>query len=85
MSNLHDVVREAVHTRWDPIGIGESAIEIGEYDSYVPALCNLLRNHASEAEVFKYLWTVETETLGLSGNREATERFAEWLRDLNVS
>lgn len=82
MPDFHDVVREAVHTKWDPIGIGESSLELGEYDSYVPGLCTLLASHPSEAEVFGYLWTVETESLGLRGNREATERFAKWLWEL---
>tara|TARA_B110000881_G_C18537337_1_gene496565 strand:+ start:675 stop:803 length:129 start_codon:yes stop_codon:yes gene_type:complete len=26
--------------------------------------------------VFDYLWTVEKESIGLKGNRKATERFA---------
>ncbi len=79
MPDLHEIVRQAVHTKWDPIGIGESALELGEYDSYVPGLCNLLTSQSSESEVFGYLWMVETESLGLSGNREATEQFAKWL------
>jgi hypothetical protein len=83
MRNLQEVVREAVHTKWDPIGIGESALELGEYDSYVPGLCNLLTSHSSETELFEYLWTVETEWIGLRGNRERTERFAKWLWELS--
>lgn len=79
MTDFHDIVREAVHTKWDPIGIGESALELGEYDSYVPGLCRLLTSRPAEAEVLEYLWTVETESIGLSGNREATEQFAKWL------
>jgi hypothetical protein len=82
MPELYEIIREAVHTRWDPIGIGESALELGEYDSYVPGLCNLLASQPSEEEVLGYLWTVETESLGLRGNREATEQFAKWLRGL---
>ncbi|VTS06491.1 hypothetical protein [Tuwongella immobilis] len=82
MADLYEVVREAVHTKWDPIGIGESALELGEYDSYVSGLCNLLRSNPSEVEVFGYLWIVETDSLGLMGNRQATEQFAKWLREL---
>lgn len=82
MEDLDDIVREAVHTKWDPIGVGESALELGEYDSYVPGLCNLLRSHPTEAEVFRDLWTIETESIGLRGNREATVRFAKWLWEL---
>lgn len=77
---LYEVVREAVHARWDPIGIGKSAPELGEYDSSVPGLCNLSVSQPSEEEVFRYLWTVETESLGLRGHRETTGQFPKWLR-----
>jgi len=82
MANLYDVVRKAVYTRWDPIGIGESSLDLGEYDSYVPGLCNLLRSRPQEAEVFGFLWIVETESMGLPGDRQETERFAKWLWEL---
>jgi hypothetical protein len=79
MSNLYETVRTAVHNDWDPIGVSTLTAEMGEYDPYVPGLCELLRKHASESEIFGYLWAVETESIGLEGNRQATERFAEWL------
>jgi hypothetical protein len=85
MSDLYETVRRAVHTDWDPIGVADLADEMGEYDSYVPGLCELLRKNASEKEVFDYLWIVETESIGLEGNREATERFAKRLCELRPS
>ncbi len=85
MSDLYDTVRRAVHSDWDPIGISNLIDQMGEYDSYVPGLCDLLDKNASEKEVFDYLWTVETESLGLQGNRKATEHFASWLCSLTPS
>ena len=85
MNDLFETVRRAVHTNWDPIGVSDLTTEMGEYDSYVPGLCELLRKHASEKEMFEYLWTVETESIGLQGNRQATERFAKGLCGLSVS
>jgi len=82
MNGLHDIVRRAVHSDWDPIGVADLTDQMGEYDAYIPGLCELLCRHASEKEVFDYLWTVETESIGLQGNREATERFAAWLCNL---
>jgi hypothetical protein len=84
MNDLLETVRRAVHTHWDPIGVSDLTTEMGEYDSYVPGLCELLRKHALEKEVFDYLWTVETESMGLQGNRQATERFAKWLCELSA-
>ncbi len=79
MNALEEIVRQALHFDWDPIGISGHGDQMGEYDGYVPRLCDLLREHASEKEVFAYLWTVETVSMGLQGNREATARFATWL------
>ena len=79
MSDLYEMVRKAVHTEWDPLGVADLTGAMGEYDSYVSGLCSLLRGYPSEKEVFDYLWTVETESIGLEGDREATERFAKRL------
>lgn len=76
MSDLYDAVRKAVHSDWDPIGVADFSDRMGEYDSYVPGLCELLCNNASENEVFRYLWTIETESIGLMGNQKETEIFA---------
>jgi len=81
MNSLYDQVRQAINRRWDPIGIASYSEEIDEYDGYIPALCRLLKEHAPRDQIFDYLWTVETESIGLSGNREATEDFADWLSD----
>ena len=78
MNDHIETVRRAVNTDWDPIGVSDPTAEMGEYDSYVPALCELLLKHASENEIFEYLWKVETESIGLQGNRQATEQFAKW-------
>jgi hypothetical protein len=83
-SELYETVRRALHSDWDPIGNSDLTDQMGEYDSYVLGLCDLLSKNASEKEVFDYLWTVETESIGLHGNREATERFAYWLCSLTT-
>ena len=85
MSDLYEIVRKAVHFEWDPIGIADLTDEMGEYDTYVLGLCDLLDKNAPEKDVFEYLWTVETEAIGLQGNREATELFASLLCNLRTS
>ncbi|MGY8730505.1 MAG: hypothetical protein ACKVK0_00130 [Pirellulales bacterium] len=42
MSDLYEIVRRAVHSDWDPIGVAVLTDEMGEYDSYIPGLCELL-------------------------------------------
>ena len=83
MDNLFETIRRAVHINWDPIGVFELRTEMGEYDFYIKGLYELISKKASEKEIFEYLWTVETNSIGLQGNRSATERFAKWLWDLS--
>jgi hypothetical protein len=75
-SQLAARVHEAMLSAWDPIGIQGFAEAHDEYDSYVPEICALLRRRATVDEVFAYLWRLETEHMGLRGDREKTEQFA---------
>jgi hypothetical protein len=73
-------VRHIILHEWDPIGIqGYKGWPEDEYDSYVPEVCRLLIRSASFAEVFSYLWWLETQHMGLPGERERTGVFARQL------
>lgn len=76
-----DVIRNILDFEWDPIGVGAQ----GEFESYVYNLKNLLDLGASEKEVFNYLWTIETESLMLDGQRSHTLAITRRLLDLNKS
>lgn len=82
MNELYAQVRVAVHSDWDPIGVSRFTKEMGEYDSYVARICELLQNGATVKEVFRYLWIVETKSMGLQGDQEATKKFAARLCEL---
>jgi len=79
--DLLDHVRKALWEKWDPIGVNQCSDATDEYDSYAYGLFQLLKENSDKERVFDYLWTVETESIGLSGNRSATEAFAKWLCD----
>lgn len=81
-TDFYDQVREAVHYRWDPIGVASYSDEMGEYDGYIPVLCKLLEKVVDHQQVFEYLWTMETDSMGLDGDRKATEEFSSWLFQL---
>ncbi len=66
---LHQAIRQLLN-QWDPIGIADVVED--EYDSYVPDLVALLTRRASAKEVGDYLWSVETQRMGLTGNRDWT-------------
>lgn len=81
----YNQLREAIHYKWDPIGVMDYSSEMGEYDSYIPALYDLLKKGATQKEIFDYLWAVETDSIGLEGDREITEKFSVWLFDFSSS
>lgn len=73
---LHQAVHHAVLHDWDPIGVKNIPEAKNEYDAYVPKLCELLKSRKRQNDIVVYLWWLETEQIGLSGNRQATEEFA---------
>jgi hypothetical protein len=75
----HDAIRQALLKEWDPIGVGEIPEASGEYDAYIATIYKLLVTRATRQQLFDYLWWVETEHMGLAGDRRATERFSERL------
>jgi hypothetical protein len=82
LRRVYDAVRLALLNEWDPIGIKEFFKAADEYDAYVPDVVRLLMAHKSEKEIFNYLWQLETEHMGLEGDRTATLRFASRLMQI---
>jgi predicted AlkP superfamily pyrophosphatase or phosphodiesterase len=78
----HAAIREAVMGKWDPIGVASMPEAADEYDSYIPAIYKLLIERKPVAEIFDYLWWLETEHMGLTGDRQATEAFAMRLTEI---
>jgi hypothetical protein len=76
---FHEAIRRALLKEWDPIGVGEIDEAQNEYDSYVSALYKMLITQKPRHEVFNYLWWLETEHMGLAGDQQATEKFADRL------
>ncbi len=79
----YDLIREAVLNEWDPIGVKDIAEARDEYDSYIPMLCKLIMTKSSKEDIFKYLWNLETQHMGLDGDRQATDKFADKLLQLS--
>ena len=78
-SSLVEYVRRALLHDWDPIGVQSYSGASDEYDSYVPDVCELLVRKATLDEVLAYLWSLETQHMGLRGDRQRTETFANEL------
>ena len=80
--NLYRSIAEALHYKWDPIGISDIPRSIGEYDSYVPELYELICKNTNEEVIFDYLWEIEVQHMGCDGNRAATLAFVDYLKEI---
>ena len=71
-------IKAVLLNEWDPIGVKGVPEARDEYDSYAPPIYTLLKTSTLQ-EVSDYLWWLETEHMGLIGDRQATERSADRL------
>jgi hypothetical protein len=78
----HALIHDILLKEWDPIGICHVPEAQDEYDSYVSEVHRLLSRRVSKQEIFAYLWSVETQHMGLCGNRQRTEHIANKLAGL---
>ena len=85
MRRDHQEIRRVLLEEWDPIGVGDIPEAQDEYDAYVPDVYRLLVHRASALEVFDYMWRIETEHMGLRGNRAHTQEIAVFLAALAAS
>lgn len=83
-ADLPTQVRQILHVEWDPIGVSSFPGAQDEYESYVGEVCGLVSARAGKQRIFDYLWRMETEYMGLRGNRPRTEQIAERLANLSA-
>lgn len=80
-------VRTSLLMDWDPVGmqgVPEFAATNGdEYDRYVSVLCAMLRNKPSQADLERYLCSVETAILGRTLPAQQTQGVARKLLSLH--
>lgn len=74
---FHEAIHKARLPEWDPIGVREFSEARDEYDAYVPIIYTMLTSRPSLDDMFTYLWRLETEHMGLKGDRKATKQFAQ--------
>jgi len=74
-----DEIKEELRKSWDPIGMNHIPDypdypddAPGEYDGYAEDIYNILSSGSREDDLFKHLWAIETERMGLQGDEENT-------------
>lgn len=72
-------INESLLQNWDPIGIRGTSVAEDEYQQYANNIYKIIKYSDSHKELFEYLWKIETEHMGLRGNRLKTEEFAKSL------
>lgn len=78
--NLYKAVDEILWNDWDPIGVHE-VVPRDEYQSYVPQIFSMLIHNNTEDEIAEKLYKIETQTIGVLGNREHCLNIAKKLID----
>lgn len=78
----HEAIHRILLYDWDPIGVSDIPEAQDEYDSYVGGVYRLLITRATQHQIFDFLWDVETNRMGLFGNRSRTQNIAEQLHKL---
>jgi hypothetical protein len=81
----HEAIRGILLRDWDPIGVRDVPEAQDEYDSYVGQIYAMLFRRVPAQELVDFLWWVETEHMGLCGNRQHTASVAERLMALSDS
>jgi len=74
--SYHAAIREVLMQEWDPIGVADIPEAADEYDSYINQIHGLLIRREPLDKLVDFLWWVETEHMGLAGNRCRTEQVA---------
>ncbi len=69
----HEAIRGILLYEWDPIGVVDEPKAHDEYDSYIHEIHSMLVRHEPRHRLVDHLWWVETEHMGLFGNRSRTE------------
>ena len=72
-------IRLILLREWDPIGVSDEPAAQDEYDSYIHEIHGMLIQHEPKHRIIDHLWWIETEQLGLSGNRRHTKSIADRL------
>lgn len=74
-----EAIRAVLLREWDPIGIAHYPQAQDEYDGYIHEIHRMLVQHTSKEQLIDHLWWIETEHMGLYGNRSKTEAIADRL------
>jgi hypothetical protein len=80
--NLYKHIDEILWNDWDPIGINDCEEARDEYTGYVFHMLRFKIQNANAEIIAQYLFKIETENMGLSGNIENCRKVADKIINL---
>jgi len=67
---------------WDPIGVNKWGDDVrDEYRPYLHSIYECIQLNKSKEEISDYLFYIETEYMGLQGNKKNCDRIASLVLD----
>ena len=78
-NELEKRVDEVLFYIWDPIGVNPEPYARAEYRSYVTSVLGYVENNKTANEIANYLCLIESESMGLTPNKENALNAAEIL------
>ena len=70
----NDAICRILLREWDPIGVADIPEAYDEYNMYAGGVAAILMRGEPKDKLVEYLWTIETENMGLDGNRTRIDR-----------
>ena len=83
--HYHAAIRQILLHDWDPIGVAHVPEAQDEYDSYIHEIHGMLIRREPRNRLIDHLWWLETQHMGLFGNRTRTEAVADKLIALQAT
>jgi len=80
---LYDKIDEILWREWDPIGVNDIEDVREEYQSYTPQIFSLKIQGADKLIISEHLYKLETNNMGLTGNKNNCEEVAQKIIDAN--
>ncbi len=75
----HGAIHQILLREWDPIGVAHEPAAQDEYDGYIHEIHGMLIRHEPRHRLVDHLWWIETQHMGLYGNRAHTDAVADRL------
>ena len=72
---LFEFIEDLLWYEWDPLGVNGDVLG-DNYQSYVPLIFNLAIGDAAAKQIAEKLWSIERETIGVTGDFGKCQRVA---------